>query len=70
MAQYIEQMRVDIERGESLTRVANKSGLFTPLVMQMIAVGIKPAEWMNCSLMSRNFMSGCGVRIEKPHGSP
>ncbi|MBE1300249.1 MAG: type II secretion system F family protein [Alteromonadaceae bacterium] len=32
-------MRQNIERGESLTRVASNSGLFTPLVMQMIAVG-------------------------------
>ena len=39
MAKRIEQMRLDIERGENLTRVANKSGLFTPLVMQMISVG-------------------------------
>ena len=32
-------MRGGIERGESLQRTAGASGLFTPLVMQMIAVG-------------------------------
>ncbi len=32
-------MRAGIERGESLLRTASSSGLFTPLVMQMIAVG-------------------------------
>lgn len=39
MANRINGMRRNIEKGESLTRVANSSGLFTPLVMQMIAVG-------------------------------
>ena len=32
-------MRRNIERGESLGRVAQSSGLFTPLIMQMINVG-------------------------------
>ena len=32
-------MRKRIEKGESLTRVANASDLFTPLVLQMISVG-------------------------------
>ncbi|MDE2088868.1 MAG: type II secretion system F family protein [Gammaproteobacteria bacterium] len=32
-------MRTGIERGESLTRTAHASGLFTPLVLQMLAVG-------------------------------
>ncbi|XOV79578.1 MAG: type II secretion system F family protein [Aestuariibacter sp.] len=35
----ISGMRQNIEKGESLTRVAANSGLFTPLVMQMIGVG-------------------------------
>ncbi|QJT17437.1 type II secretion system F family protein [Aeromonas sp. 1805] len=39
MAGRIRDMRVGIERGESLLRTAGSSGLFTPLVMQMIAVG-------------------------------
>lgn len=39
MAGRILDMRRAIERGENLTRVANASGLFTPLVMQMISVG-------------------------------
>ena len=32
-------MRQRIEKGESLSRVAQQSGLFTPLVMQMVNVG-------------------------------
>jgi MSHA biogenesis protein MshG len=32
-------MRNGIERGESITRTASATGLFTPLVMQMLAVG-------------------------------
>ncbi|HHQ4702783.1 TPA: MSHA fimbrial biogenesis protein MshG [Aeromonas hydrophila] len=39
MAGRIRDMRAGIERGESLLRSAGSSGLFTPLVMQMIAVG-------------------------------
>lgn len=39
MADKILNMRKGIERGESLLRTANASHLFTPLVMQMIAVG-------------------------------
>jgi MSHA biogenesis protein MshG len=39
MGDAILTMRKRIEKGESLTRVSNASNLFTPLVMQMIAVG-------------------------------
>ncbi|MCC2617640.1 type II secretion system F family protein [Aestuariibacter halophilus] len=39
MADRIIGMRRNIEKGESLSRVASASGLFTPLVLQMINVG-------------------------------
>ncbi len=39
MAEKIREMRRNIERGESLVRVSAQSKLFTPLVMQMLAVG-------------------------------
>lgn len=39
MGGRINDMRRNIERGESLTRTARNSDLFTPLVLQMIAVG-------------------------------
>lgn len=35
----VEGMRSGVERGESITRTAAASGVFTPVVMQMIAVG-------------------------------
>lgn len=35
----IEQMRSGVERGESILRTATNSGIFTPIVLQMIAVG-------------------------------
>jgi MSHA biogenesis protein MshG len=35
----VKDMRHGIERGESLSRTANASGMFTPLILQMIAVG-------------------------------
>jgi MSHA biogenesis protein MshG len=39
MSKAVIDMRLRIEKGESLSRVALASGLFTPLVMQMINVG-------------------------------
>lgn len=39
MQKAIITMRRRIEKGENLTRVANASQLFTPLIMQMISVG-------------------------------
>ncbi|WP_158771961.1 type II secretion system F family protein [Paraglaciecola sp. L1A13] len=39
MADKIVQMRNNIEKGESLSRVASSSKMFTPLVLQMISVG-------------------------------
>jgi MSHA biogenesis protein MshG len=35
----VEQMRDGVERGESIVRTASATGIFTPLVLQMIAVG-------------------------------
>ena len=35
----IADMRNGVERGESISRTANATGMFTPLVMQMMAVG-------------------------------
>ncbi len=39
MAERIEQMRDGIERGETLSRCAATAGIFTPVVLQMVAVG-------------------------------
>lgn len=39
IARNVEKMREGIERGESLHRTATNSEMFTPLVLQMIAVG-------------------------------
>lgn len=39
IARRIEQMRDGIERGESLLRAGLSAGIFTPVVMQMVAVG-------------------------------
>jgi len=35
----VREMKSGIERGESLSRTANSSGMFPPLILQMIAVG-------------------------------
>ena len=40
----IEQMRDGIERGESITRCAAATDIFTPVVLQMIAVGEETGE--------------------------
>lgn len=39
IAERIVQMRNGVERGESVTRTATATGLFPPLVLQMISVG-------------------------------
>ncbi len=39
IARKIEKMREGVERGESMLRTAVSSGVFTPVVLQMIAVG-------------------------------
>jgi MSHA biogenesis protein MshG len=39
MRSKVEQMRDGVERGESILRTANATGVFNPTVMQMIAVG-------------------------------
>jgi MSHA biogenesis protein MshG len=43
----IEQMRDGIERGESISRCAQASGVFTPVVLQMISVGEETGELDN-----------------------
>ncbi len=43
-AREIEAMRDGIERGDSLHRCATASGVFTPVVLQMIAVGEETGE--------------------------
>ncbi len=39
ISRHIKDMRQGIERGESLLRTARQSDMFTPLILQMIAVG-------------------------------
>ncbi len=39
IAQRIEQMRDSVERGETILRTAMTAGVFTPVVLQMVAVG-------------------------------
>ena len=39
IARKLEEMRDGVERGESILRTANRTEVFTPVVIQMIAVG-------------------------------
>jgi MSHA biogenesis protein MshG len=39
MSEKIGMLATNVERGESLSRAASASGLFSPLVLQMIAIG-------------------------------
>ena len=43
-AQRIEKMRDGVQRGESVLRASAASGIFTPVVLQMIAVGDETGE--------------------------
>jgi MSHA biogenesis protein MshG len=44
VAGRIDKMRESIERGESVLRTATASGVFTPVVLQMVAVGEESGE--------------------------
>jgi MSHA biogenesis protein MshG len=44
ISQRIEQMREGVERGESILRTAVVASVFTPMVLQMIAVGDETGE--------------------------
>jgi MSHA biogenesis protein MshG len=44
LSRRIEQMREGVERGESVLRTAVTTGVFTPVVLQMIAVGEETGE--------------------------
>jgi MSHA biogenesis protein MshG len=44
LARRIEQMREGVERGESLLRTAVTAQVFTPVVLQMVAVGEETGE--------------------------
>ncbi len=44
LAARIEGMRESVERGESVLRTAADAGIFTPVVLQMIAVGAETGE--------------------------
>jgi MSHA biogenesis protein MshG len=39
MSERIQLLATNVERGESLSRAASASGLFSPLVLQMVAIG-------------------------------
>jgi MSHA biogenesis protein MshG len=39
IAKKLEDMRMGVERGESVLRTAVASGVFTPVVLQMVMVG-------------------------------
>lgn len=44
IASRVEQMRDGVERGESILRTAVATGVFTPVVLQMVAVGEETGE--------------------------
>jgi MSHA biogenesis protein MshG len=44
LSKRVEQMREGVERGESVLRTAVAAGVFTPVVLQMIAVGEETGE--------------------------
>ncbi len=39
IGEKLDVMRAGVERGESILNTASASGIFTPVVLQMIAVG-------------------------------
>jgi len=55
MARLVLGMRAGIERGESITTTAGASGMFTPVVMQMIAVGEETGSIDDLLVQSAGF---------------
>lgn len=47
MGDKIRNMKAGIEAGESMLRVSKQSGLFTPLILQMVAVGDETGQIEN-----------------------
>lgn len=44
ISRRVEQMRDGVERGETILRTAVTTGVFTPVVLQMVAVGEETGE--------------------------
>ena len=55
IARRIEQMRDGVERGESVMRTAVTAGVFTPTILQMIAVGEESGEFDNLLMEIAEF---------------
>lgn len=55
IATRIEQMRDGVERGESVMRTAVTAGVFTPTILQMIAVGEESGEFDNLLMEIAEF---------------
>ena len=60
IARRIEQMRDGVERGESVLRTAPTAGIFTPVVLQMIAVGDETGELDDLMLGDRRTLRARG----------
>ncbi|MGY6588108.1 MAG: type II secretion system F family protein [Wenzhouxiangella sp.] len=58
VGQAVADMRTGIERGESVTRTAQATGLFTPLVLQMISVGEETGEVESMLQETAEFYEG------------
>ncbi len=52
---HVNGMREGIERGEALTRTAHNTGMFTPVVMQMFAVGEEAGNLEEMMTFIANF---------------
>ncbi|MCP5208677.1 MAG: type II secretion system F family protein [Hahellaceae bacterium] len=55
IGRHVLDMKVGIERGDSLIRTANATGMFTPLVLQMMAVGEETGQIDKLLLDVANF---------------
>ncbi len=69
LAENILLMRRGIERGDTLTRTAAATGLFTPLVLQMLAVGEETGQVDDDVAELRNRRR-LGVRLERHDDLP
>jgi type IV pilus assembly protein PilC len=62
IAEAIMSARASIREGETVSAPLKTSGVFPPMVVQMISVGERPAHWTRCSRRSRCSTRPSGYR--------
>ena len=60
MAERVSRLREAVERGEPVSRAAASVGMFSPLVLQMIAIGEETGDALRAARRSRRLLRARG----------